>query len=84
VASGRAGVDSLRADRRVNFGSAQHEQQVFAINGAVARYGQLHGPGTYYEGELRSHPRIHVDAAARATPALLDLPTGIETIVVTK
>lgn len=59
----------------------QHEQQVLAVNGVVARYGQLYGPGTYYEEELPSHPRIHVDAAARATPALLDRPTGIETIV---
>jgi hypothetical protein len=45
------------------------------------RYGQLYGPGTYYEDELPAHPRIHVDAAARATVPLLDAPSGITTIV---
>jgi uncharacterized protein YbjT (DUF2867 family) len=59
----------------------RHEQQVLAIGGVVARYGRLYGPGTYYEEKLPAHPRIHVDAAARATPLLLDAPTGIETIV---
>ena len=59
----------------------QHEHQVLAIGGVVARYGQLYGPGTYYEGKLPPHPRIHVDAAARATPPLLDAPPGIETLV---
>jgi NADPH:quinone reductase-like Zn-dependent oxidoreductase len=57
-----------------------HEQQVLEIGGVVARYGRLYGPGTYYEHELPSHPRIHVDAAARATPALLDTAPGIVTI----
>lgn len=57
-----------------------HERQVLEIGGVVARYGQLYGPGTYYEHELPSHPRIHVDAAARSTPALLDAPSGIVTI----
>jgi uncharacterized protein YbjT (DUF2867 family) len=59
----------------------QHEQQVLEIGGVVARYGRLYGPGTYYERELPPHPRIHVDAAARATPELLDAPSGIVTIV---
>jgi uncharacterized protein YbjT (DUF2867 family) len=59
----------------------QHEQQVLAIGGVVARYGRLYGPGTYYEHELPAHPRIHVDAAARATPPLLEAPSGITTIV---
>ena len=58
-----------------------HEQQVLDIGGVVARYGQLYGPGTYYERELPPHPRIHVDDAARATPPLLDAPSGIVTIV---
>ena len=57
-----------------------HERQVLDIGGVVARYGQLYGPGTYYERELPSHPRIHVDAAARSTPPLLDAPSGIVTI----
>jgi UDP-glucose 4-epimerase len=58
----------------------QHERQVLAVSGVVARYGQLYGPGTFYEHELPSHPRVHVDAAARATPPLLDAPSGIVTI----
>jgi UDP-glucose 4-epimerase len=57
-----------------------HEQQVLEIGGVVARYGRLYGPGTYYERELPPQPRIHVDAAARATPPLLDAPSGIVTI----
>jgi UDP-glucose 4-epimerase len=59
----------------------QHERQVLAIGGVVARYGQLYGPDTYYENELPPHPRIHVEAAARATPPSLDAPPGIRSIV---
>src|SRR5436309_1344302 len=51
-----------------------HERQVLEIGGVVTRYGQLYGPGTYYPDEAPEHPRIHVDAAARATPPLLDAP----------
>jgi threonine dehydrogenase-like Zn-dependent dehydrogenase len=58
-----------------------YEQQVLEIGGVVVRYGRLYGPGTYYERELPSPPRVHVDAAARATPPLLDAPSGIVTIV---
>jgi UDP-glucose 4-epimerase len=58
-----------------------HEQQVLEIGGVVARYGQLYGPGTYYELELPPPPRVHVDAAARATPPLLHAAAGIVTIV---
>jgi len=57
-----------------------HEQQVLEIGGVIARYGQLYGPGTYYERELPPHPRIHVDAAARATPPLLEARSEIVTI----
>jgi uncharacterized protein YbjT (DUF2867 family) len=59
----------------------QHEQQVLEIGGVVVRYGRLYGPGTFYEHELPPHPRIHVDAAARATLPLLDAASGIVTIV---
>jgi UDP-glucose 4-epimerase len=62
-------------------GVEQHEQQVLAIGGVVARYGRLYGPGTYYEDEPPAPPRIHVDGAAQATPPLLDTPSGIATIV---
>jgi hypothetical protein len=59
----------------------RHERQVLDFGGVVARYGQLYGPGTYYERKLPERPRIHVDAAARATPPLLDAAPGIVTIV---
>lgn len=59
----------------------RHERQVLDFGGVVAQYGQLYGPGTYYERELPEHPRIHVDDAARATPPLLAAASGIVTIV---
>jgi nucleoside-diphosphate-sugar epimerase len=58
----------------------QHERQVLAIHGIVARYGRLYGPGTYYENELPAHPRIQIDAAAHATPPLLHASPGITTL----
>jgi uncharacterized protein YbjT (DUF2867 family) len=57
-----------------------HERQVLEIGGVVGRYGRLYGPGTFYEDELPPPPRVDVDAAARATPPLLDAPSGIVTI----
>jgi hypothetical protein len=57
-----------------------HESQVLAAGGVVVRYGQLYGPGTYYENELPSHPRIHVDAAAQQTPPLIEAPSGVVTV----
>jgi nucleoside-diphosphate-sugar epimerase len=54
---------------------------VLDIGGVVVRYGQLYGPGTFYEQELPSHPRIHVDDAARATLPLLDAASGVVSIV---
>jgi UDP-glucose 4-epimerase len=59
----------------------EHERLVLAIGGVVVRYGQLYGPGTYYEDELPGRPRIQVDAAARATPPQLEAPSGIVTLV---
>jgi uncharacterized protein YbjT (DUF2867 family) len=58
----------------------RHERQVLEIGGVVVRYGRLYGPGTYYEQEIPSPPRVHVDTAARATPPLLDEASGIVTI----
>lgn len=41
------------------------------------RYGQLYGPGTYFEQEKPPSPHIHVDeAAVRAVPAL-SAPSGV-------
>jgi len=57
-----------------------HERLVLEIDGVVARYGRLYGPGTFYERELPPHPRIHVDSAARATLPLLAAPSGIVTV----
>jgi hypothetical protein len=57
-----------------------HERLVLEIDGVVARYGRLYGPGTFYEHDLPPHPRIHVDSAARATPPLLGAPSGVVTI----
>jgi uncharacterized protein YbjT (DUF2867 family) len=58
-----------------------HERQVLEIGGVVARYGRLYGPGTYYEDVLPPEPRVQIDEAVRATPPLLDTPSGIVTIV---
>jgi nucleoside-diphosphate-sugar epimerase len=59
---------------------ADLEAQVLAVGGVVLRYGQLYGPGTYYENELPEAPRIHVDEAARRTVEALAAPPGIVTI----
>lgn len=57
------------------------EDAVLAADGVVLRYGAFYGPGTYYEGELPPHPRVHIDTAAARTLAALDAPSGIVTIV---
>lgn len=57
------------------------ERSTLEVDGVVLRYGQLHGPGTYYEERPPDHPRIHVDEAARRTVPLLDAPTGVYELV---
>jgi nucleoside-diphosphate-sugar epimerase len=59
------------------------ESQVLAYEGTgvVLRYGQFHGPGTYYESEPPDPPRIQIGAAACATVTALDAPSGIVEIV---
>jgi len=57
------------------------EGSVLGAGGVVIRYGQLYGPGTYYETEPPPPPRVHVDDAARRTVPALDAQPGI--IVVT-
>jgi nucleoside-diphosphate-sugar epimerase len=54
-----------------------HERLILDAGGVVIRYGQLYGPGTFYEHEIPPHPRIHVDDAAAATVRLLDAQPGI-------
>jgi hypothetical protein len=44
--------------------------------GVVLRYGQLYGPGTYYEEDRPDPPRIEIDAAVEATLRALTAPTG--------
>lgn len=58
----------------------QHERQVLDAGGLVVRYGQLYGPGTFYEDRAPDHPRVQVEAAARATMGLLDAPPGVVVI----
>jgi nucleoside-diphosphate-sugar epimerase len=57
------------------------ERLVLDAGGVVIHYGQLYGPGTYYEDELPTLPRIHVDEAARRTVALLDADPGVIELV---
>jgi uncharacterized protein YbjT (DUF2867 family) len=54
-----------------------HEGAVLAFGGVAVKYGQLYGPGTYYESQLPTHPRIHVDAAAERTVPLITAPSGV-------
>ncbi|PXX58797.1 putative NAD(P)-binding protein [Nocardia tenerifensis] len=54
-----------------------HEAAVLDIGGVVMKYGQFYGPGTYYEGELPPHPRVHVDDAAARTIPLLEASSGV-------
>jgi nucleoside-diphosphate-sugar epimerase len=58
------------------------ERMVLDFDGVVLRYGQLYGPGTFYEERPPEPPRIHVDEAARRTVELLDAGSGV--IVVTE
>ena len=64
-------------------GVATHafERTVLDGGGVVIRYGQLYGPGTYYETTIPDPPRIQIDEAARRTVPLLDAPSGIVELV---
>ena len=59
------------------------ESQVLAYDGVgvVLRYGQLYGPGTYYESEPPDPPRIEIGAAACATASSLEAPSGTIEII---
>jgi nucleoside-diphosphate-sugar epimerase len=57
------------------------ERAVLEASGVVLRYGQLYGPGTYFEHEPPNHPRIEVGEAARRTALALDQPSGVIEIV---
>ncbi|HEX5190082.1 MAG TPA: NAD(P)H-binding protein [Streptosporangiaceae bacterium] len=60
-----------------NAATAAFERMVLEAGGVVIRYGQLWGPGTYYETEPPEPPRIHVDDAARLSVPALGVPAGI-------
>ena len=60
---------------------AAHERAVLAAGGVVIRYGQFHGPGTYYPGTPPPPPRIDIDEAARRTPAALAVPPGLTIVI---
>jgi nucleoside-diphosphate-sugar epimerase len=55
---------------------AEFEAMVLDAGGVVLRYGRFYGPGTYFEDEPPSHPRIQIDEAARRTVPALDARTG--------
>ncbi len=55
----------------------EHEHAVLDVGGVVIRYGQFYGPGTYYETDLPSPPRVQIDDAARRTLPALDQPSGV-------
>ena len=57
--------------------TAAHERAVLQAGGVVIRYGQLWGPGTYYQTAPPDPPRIHVDDAARQTLPALQAPPGL-------
>ena len=48
------------------------ERQVLDYGGTVLRYGQFYGPGTFNEHGKPSHPRVHVDMAAKQTIKYFD------------
>jgi nucleoside-diphosphate-sugar epimerase len=61
--------------------TAAHERAVLQAGGVVIPYGQLYGPGTYYEVDPPQPPRIHVDDAAGQTLPALTAPPGITLVV---
>jgi nucleoside-diphosphate-sugar epimerase len=61
--------------------TAGHERTVLEAGGVVIRYGQLWGPGTYYETTPPARPRIHLDDAARLTVLALETPPGVTMVI---
>jgi nucleoside-diphosphate-sugar epimerase len=60
---------------------AAHERAVLQAGGVVIRYGQLWGPGTYFQTAPPDPPRIHVDDAAEQTLPALDARSGLTIVV---
>jgi nucleoside-diphosphate-sugar epimerase len=61
--------------------TAEHERAVLQAGGVVVRYGQLYGPGTYYETGPPEPPRVHVDDAARQSVPAIGVPAGVTIVV---
>lgn len=55
----------------------EHEQAILEAGGVVVRYGQLYGPGTWFESDMPPPPRVNVLDAASRTVAALTSPTGV-------
>ncbi len=53
------------------------EHEVLSRDGVIVRYGQLYGPGTFYERDKPLEPRIFLADAAQRTVELLDAPCSI-------
>ncbi len=64
-------IDGERPPSVVHLERASRE-----AGGVVLRYGQWYGPGTYHPHRPPPPPRVHVDAAARATLDALGLEPG--------
>lgn len=52
------------------------ESAVSAEGGVIIRYGQLYGPGTYYEDTLPGHPRISIGEASKCSLIALTMQPG--------
>jgi nucleoside-diphosphate-sugar epimerase len=59
----------------------EFERTMLDAGGVAIRYGQLYGPGTFYETDRPDPPRIQIDDAARRTVPILDVPAGIVELV---
>lgn len=57
------------------------ERATLGEGGVVLRYGQLYGPGTYFEAQPPGEPRVHVERAAERTVDALSEPSGVVLIV---
>jgi nucleoside-diphosphate-sugar epimerase len=68
-------------DARARASVGEHERAVLEAGGVVIRYGQLYGPGTYYEDAPPKAPRVHIEEAARQTMRVLDAPAGLTVVV---
>jgi hypothetical protein len=62
------------------YGVTVLERTVLEYGGVVLRYGQLYGPGTFFENTLPSEPRVSVQRAAERTAELLEHPSGVVVI----